>query len=113
MRVRQKLKFINNATTYNNEGTQSKNKSKKDKTKVMHKFHVSITNDCLLDYCVYQDCDFRIKEIAKENKVEIVENKPLARTLYATCEVGDSIPEELYQSVAEVLAFVYKLHGEI
>lgn len=55
----------------------------------------------------------RIKEIAKENKVEIVENKPLARTLYATCEVGDSIPEELYQSVAEVLAFVYKLQGKI
>ena len=55
----------------------------------------------------------RIKDIARENKVEIVENKPLARTLYATCEVGDSIPEELYQSVAEVLAFVYKLQGKI
>lgn len=51
----------------------------------------------------------RIKEIAKENKVEIVENKPLARNLYETVEIGQSIPPELYQAVAEVLAFVYSL----
>ncbi len=51
----------------------------------------------------------RIKEIATENKVQIVENKPLARTLYSTVDIGESIPPELYQAVAEILAFVYKL----
>lgn len=51
----------------------------------------------------------RIKEIAKENKVEIVENKALARTLYAAVEIGEPIPEELYQAVAEILAYVYSI----
>ena len=51
----------------------------------------------------------RIREVAKENSVEIVENKPLARNLYETVEIGQSIPSELYQAVAEVLAFVYSL----
>jgi len=51
----------------------------------------------------------RIKEIAKESNVEIVENKPLARTLYETVEIGGKIPPELYQAVAEVLAYVYNL----
>ena len=51
----------------------------------------------------------RIKEIARENKVEIVENKPLARTLFSTVEIGEAIPQELYQAIAEVLAFVFSL----
>ena len=51
----------------------------------------------------------RIKEIAKENKVEIVENKALARTLYAAVDIGEPIPEELYQAVAEILAYVYSI----
>ena len=55
----------------------------------------------------------RIKEIAKENKIEIVENKPLARMLYANVDVGQAIPPELYQAVAEVLAFVYHLQGKV
>lgn len=54
----------------------------------------------------------RIKEIAKENKVEIVENKPLARMLYHNVELGEEIPPELYQAVAEVLAFVYRLKNK-
>ncbi len=54
----------------------------------------------------------RIKEIAKENKVEIVENKPLARMLYHNVELGEEIPPELYQAVAEVLAFVYGLKNK-
>lgn len=54
----------------------------------------------------------RIKEIAKENKVEIVENKPLARAIYDTVDIGQAIPQELYQAVAEVLAFVYSLKGK-
>lgn len=55
----------------------------------------------------------RIKDVAKENDIEIVENKPLARMLYANVEVGGLIPPELYQAVAEVLAFVYHLKGKI
>ncbi|MEN6460466.1 MAG: flagellar biosynthesis protein FlhB [Syntrophomonas sp.] len=50
----------------------------------------------------------KIREVAEENRVVIVENPPLARTLYHTLEIGDVVPEELYQAVAEVLAFVYK-----
>lgn len=51
----------------------------------------------------------KIKEIAKENKIEIVENKPLARMLYYNVELGAEIPPELYQMTAEVLAYVYGL----
>jgi flagellar biosynthetic protein FlhB len=54
----------------------------------------------------------RIKEIAKEAGVEIVENKTLARTIYQTVEIGNTIPQELFQAVAEVLAFVYNLKGK-
>ena len=54
----------------------------------------------------------KIKEVARENDIEIVENKPLARMLYANVEIGEMVPPELYQSVAEVLAFVYKLKGK-
>lgn len=51
----------------------------------------------------------RIKETARENKIEIVENKPLARMLYNNVDIDQEIPPELYQAVAEVLAFVYNL----
>ena len=51
----------------------------------------------------------QIREKAKEYKIEIVENKPLARMLYANVDIGAEIPPELYQAVAEVLAFVYNL----
>ena len=51
----------------------------------------------------------RIKQIARDYKIAIVENKPLARALYAATEIGDIVPQELYQAVAEVLAYVYRL----
>lgn len=51
----------------------------------------------------------KIKAIGRENHVPLVENVPLARALYRTTEIGDFIPQELYQSVAEVLAYVYRL----
>ncbi|WP_330554467.1 flagellar biosynthesis protein FlhB [Roseburia sp. 499] len=54
----------------------------------------------------------KIREIARENNIEIVENKPLARMLYANVEVGAEVPPELYQAVAEVLAFVYSLKNK-
>ena len=53
----------------------------------------------------------RIREIASENHVPIVENKPLARTIFKIAEIGDYIPAELYQAVAEVLAYVYRFKG--
>ncbi len=51
---------------------------------------------------------FRIREIARENKVPIVENKPVARALYQQ-EVGEEIPEDMFTAVAEILAYVYSL----
>lgn len=51
----------------------------------------------------------RIKDLAREHNVVIVENKPLARLLYKKVEVGMYIPVELYQAVAEVIAYVIKL----
>ncbi len=54
----------------------------------------------------------KIKDKAREAQVEIVENKPLARALYANVEIGQEIPEELYQAVAEVLAFVYNIKNK-
>jgi flagellar biosynthetic protein FlhB len=51
----------------------------------------------------------RIKELAKEYEIVIMENKPLARTLYDQAEIGQVVPPELYKAVAEVLAFVYRL----
>lgn len=52
----------------------------------------------------------KIKDIASENEITIVENKPLARTLYAEVEIGQVVPQDLYQAVAEVLAYVYGLN---
>jgi flagellar biosynthetic protein FlhB len=52
----------------------------------------------------------KIKEIARENGVHIVQNPPLARALYAQVEVEREIPEELFAAVAEVLAYVYKIN---
>ena len=53
----------------------------------------------------------RIREVARENGVPIIENKPLAQALYQGTEVGQLIPAQLYQAVAEVLAYVYSLQG--
>ncbi len=53
----------------------------------------------------------KIKEVAKENDISTVENRWLARTLYHQVEIGDSIPADLFQAVAEVLAYVYKIKG--
>lgn len=54
----------------------------------------------------------KIREEAKTHQIEIVENKPLARMLYANVDVGAEVPPELYQAVAEVLAFVYSLKNK-
>jgi flagellar biosynthetic protein FlhB len=51
----------------------------------------------------------RIREIARAAGVPIVENRPLARALFRGVKVGRSVPERLFQTVAEVLAYVYRL----
>ena len=51
----------------------------------------------------------KIREKAQELNIEIVENKSVARHLYFFCDIGDEVPEEMYQAVAEILAYVYRL----
>lgn len=53
----------------------------------------------------------RIKAVAAEHDVPVVENKPLARSLYKMVDIDETIPAELYRAVAEVLAYVYRLRG--
>lgn len=55
----------------------------------------------------------RIRDEAREAGVPVLENPPLARTLYRTVEVGAQIPPELYRAVAEVLAYAYRLTGRL
>lgn len=55
----------------------------------------------------------KIKEIAKKHNVPIVENKPLARAMYKAIKIGQTIPQSLYNAVAEVLAYVYRLKGRV
>jgi flagellar biosynthesis protein FlhB len=50
----------------------------------------------------------KIREVAAEHRIPIVPNPPLARQLYKKCEIGDVVPRELFQAVAEVLAYVYR-----
>jgi len=54
----------------------------------------------------------RIREIANEHGVPILERKPLAQALYKACEIGEYIPSELYKAVAEVLAYIFELAGK-
>ncbi|MEX1031010.1 MAG: flagellar biosynthesis protein FlhB [Paenibacillaceae bacterium] len=51
----------------------------------------------------------KIKEVAAANNITLMENKPLARALYAQVEIGQTVPSDLFQAVAEVLAYVYRL----
>lgn len=70
--------------------------------------------DSAAPICVAKGLDFlaqRIKATAREAGVTIVENPPLARSLYKAVEVGKPIPHELFQAVAQVLAYVYRLKG--
>ena len=55
----------------------------------------------------------RIRQIATENDVPIVENAPLARALYATVELDKEIPPQHYKAVAEVISYVFRLKGKL
>ncbi|HSH26053.1 MAG TPA: flagellar biosynthesis protein FlhB [Massilibacterium sp.] len=54
----------------------------------------------------------KIKEVAKKNNIVMVENKPLARSLYSKADIGDVIPEEFYKTVAEIIAYVYRIQNQ-
>jgi flagellar biosynthetic protein FlhB len=54
----------------------------------------------------------QIRRVAAENGIPIVEKKPLAQALYRTVKVGQAIPTDLYEGVAEILAYVYRLSGK-
>jgi len=54
----------------------------------------------------------RIKDLAKEHNIPIVENPPLARALYDTMEIDDMIPEEHYKAVAEVISYIFRLKNK-
>lgn len=53
----------------------------------------------------------RIRALATESRVMIVEEPPLARALHRSCEIGDAVPENLFEAVAKVLAYVYRMEG--
>lgn len=53
----------------------------------------------------------KIKEIARYNNIPVVENKPLARAMFKSVDIGANIPLEMYRTVAEILAYVYRLKG--
>lgn len=55
----------------------------------------------------------KIKELARENHIPMVENKPLARALFSQADIGDEVPEDLFKAVAEVLAYIYRLKHKI
>ena len=62
--------------------------------------------------CVAKGTDrvaLRIREVAKENDVPVIENPPLARALFATIEIEQEVPEDQYRAVAEVIGFVYRM----
>jgi flagellar biosynthetic protein FlhB len=54
----------------------------------------------------------RIREIAREANVPIIENKELARNLYKTVDIGSEIPGDFYRAVAEILAYVFRMKGK-
>ncbi len=65
--------------------------------------------------CVAKGADdvaLRIREVAKEHDVPIVENPPLARALYATVEIDEAIPAEHFKAVAQVIGFVMRLAAQ-
>lgn len=55
---------------------------------------------------------FRIREVAGEHGIPILERPPLARSLYRDVEVGQEVPEQFYNAIAEILAYVYELSGK-
>jgi flagellar biosynthesis protein FlhB len=57
------------------------------------------------------DVAMRIRDMAKEHKVPIMRNPPLARGLYATCDIDDMVPAEHFRAVAEIISYVFRMKG--
>jgi flagellar biosynthesis protein FlhB len=55
----------------------------------------------------------KIKQMARDNGIMLIENRPLAQALYKSVEVGDFIPSKLYQAVAEILVIVFRAQAEL
>jgi flagellar biosynthetic protein FlhB len=55
----------------------------------------------------------KIKEVAREHNIPVMENKPLARALFKSTAVGQAVPSSLFGAVAELLAFVYQVQGTL
>jgi len=55
----------------------------------------------------------RIRALAEENEVPIIENPPLARALHAVVEIDQQVPEEHYKAVAEIISYVWQLKGKM
>jgi flagellar biosynthesis protein FlhB len=67
-------------------------------------------------YVVAKGTDYmaqKIKLVAKENDVMMVENRPLARALHDQTELGDSVPEDFFKAIAEILAYVYRIKNKL
>ncbi|MEW4283715.1 flagellar biosynthesis protein FlhB [Priestia koreensis] len=67
-------------------------------------------------YVIASGVDFmaqKIKSIAKSHEVVMIENRPLARALYDQTDVGDAVPEEFFKTIAEILAYVYRLKNKV
>ncbi len=66
--------------------------------------------------CVAKGMDalaLRIRDVAEENDVPVVENPPLARALYAAIEIDEAVPPEHYKAVAQVIGYVMRLSGQL
>ncbi|MBC8079432.1 MAG: flagellar biosynthesis protein FlhB [Gorillibacterium sp.] len=74
------------------------------------------SNEMAAPRVIAKGADFialKIKEVGKQNDIVLMENRPLARALFNQVEVGQAIPADLFQAVAEVLAYVYRLKGKV
>jgi len=76
---------------------------------LMHVHMIGAVVDALL-YRI--DVAFRIRELAREHDVPIIENPPLARALFASVDVDEAIPTEHFKAVAQIIGFVMRMHDK-
>ena len=99
MAMRRMMQDVPNADVVITNPTHYAIALKYDETKMDAPFVVAMGVDLVAQ---------KIKEIAKANDVVMVENRPLARALYAQVDIGQAIPDEFFQAVAEIIAYVYQ-----
>ncbi|MFD2212836.1 flagellar biosynthesis protein FlhB [Metabacillus endolithicus] len=99
MAMRRMMQDVPNADVVITNPTHYAIALKYDETKMDAPFVVAMGVDLVAQ---------KIKEVAKANDVVMVENRPLARALYAQVDIGQAIPDEFFQAVAEIIAYVYQ-----